>query len=241
MPCGPTARRSTRGSAAGRARGRPPGSLALRVTVRPCRPRWTPPRWRPCCSRWAPPGATVRLLWARSRDGRRARGAGRRSRLRRASSRRGPSSWPTRRRSRGRRAARSSGWRSGASSSGGPDPVWLETTIEDPGAGQARVGLRAGAHAVLAYGGDGTVRAVASALTGTGRPARAAPRRHGQPAGPQSPGAVQRPRRRAVRRPDRRGAQDRRRAGPGRRLRVRTGRRGRRPSSSWPGSASTPR
>jgi diacylglycerol kinase (ATP) len=49
-------------------------------------------------------------------------------------------------------------------------PVWLETTIDDPGAGQARVGLRAGAHTVLAYGGDGTVRAVASAVTGTGVP-----------------------------------------------------------------------
>ena len=49
-------------------------------------------------------------------------------------------------------------------------PVWLETTVDDPGSGQARVGLRAGAHAVLAYGGDGTVRAVASAVTGTGIP-----------------------------------------------------------------------
>ncbi len=46
-------------------------------------------------------------------------------------------------------------------------PVWLETTPDDTGFGQGRVALRAGAHAVLAYGGDGTVRAVATALIGT--------------------------------------------------------------------------
>ncbi|HVN12723.1 MAG TPA: diacylglycerol kinase family protein [Kineosporiaceae bacterium] len=49
-------------------------------------------------------------------------------------------------------------------------PVWLETTPDDPGVGQARVALRAGAHAVLAYGGDGTVRAVGSVLAGTDVP-----------------------------------------------------------------------
>jgi diacylglycerol kinase (ATP) len=49
-------------------------------------------------------------------------------------------------------------------------PVWLETTPDDSGLGQGRVALRAGAHAVLAYGGDGTVRAVATALIGTNVP-----------------------------------------------------------------------
>lgn len=47
---------------------------------------------------------------------------------------------------------------------------WLETTEDDPGAGQTRQALAAGADRVLVCGGDGTVAACAGAVAGTGVP-----------------------------------------------------------------------
>lgn len=57
-----------------------------------------------------------------------------------------------------------------AAESGLPEPLWLETTVEDPGAGQVRTALARGASVVIAAGGDGTVRAVAEGLAGTDTP-----------------------------------------------------------------------
>ncbi|MEU1091348.1 diacylglycerol kinase family protein [Streptomyces sp. NPDC005576] len=47
-------------------------------------------------------------------------------------------------------------------------PVFVETTADDPGAGQAAEAVREGSDLVVVCGGDGTVRTVADALAGTG-------------------------------------------------------------------------
>lgn len=53
---------------------------------------------------------------------------------------------------------------------GWSEPLWWETTVEDPGEGQAAAGVAARVDLVLASGGDGTVTACASAMAGSGIP-----------------------------------------------------------------------
>ncbi|MGV9558787.1 diacylglycerol kinase family protein [Streptomyces sp. NPDC003522] len=54
-------------------------------------------------------------------------------------------------------------------------PVFTPTTAEDPGAGQTAGALRDGAHLVVVCGGDGTLRAAADALAGSGVPLAVVP------------------------------------------------------------------
>jgi YegS/Rv2252/BmrU family lipid kinase len=53
---------------------------------------------------------------------------------------------------------------------GWDEPLWQETTPEDPGRGQAETAVSAAVDLVIACGGDGTVTACAEGVAGTGVP-----------------------------------------------------------------------
>jgi YegS/Rv2252/BmrU family lipid kinase len=62
-----------------------------------------------------------------------------------------------------------------AQESGWQQPVWFETTVEDPGRSMAEAAAIGGAEMVLVCGGDGTVRTVCAELAGTGIPVGVVP------------------------------------------------------------------
>jgi len=53
---------------------------------------------------------------------------------------------------------------------GWAEPLWLETTEDDPGRGMTKEALAAGADLVIGAGGDGTIRIVADGMAGSGVP-----------------------------------------------------------------------
>jgi diacylglycerol kinase family enzyme len=55
----------------------------------------------------------------------------------------------------------------GLAMAGWPAPVWHETTVADPGRGQAEQAVRDGAELIFVCGGDGTVMSVVTAVAGT--------------------------------------------------------------------------
>jgi YegS/Rv2252/BmrU family lipid kinase len=57
--------------------------------------------------------------------------------------------------------ARAAGW---------TEPMWLRTTVEDPGTGQAQAAIEAGVDLIVVAGGDGTVRTVCEQAAGSGVP-----------------------------------------------------------------------
>jgi undecaprenyl-diphosphatase len=63
-----------------------------------------------------------------------------------------------------------------AAAAGGWDCLLLETAVDDAGTGLTHRALATGARLVFAVGGDGTVRACAQALAGTGVPLAIVPR-----------------------------------------------------------------
>ena len=55
-----------------------------------------------------------------------------------------------------------------AAREGWKQPLWFETTLDDPGPGQAQAALEDGVDLIIAAGGDGTVRAVCEEAARTG-------------------------------------------------------------------------